>query len=213
MAEQGLAPSDPSPRLWETIGNTLLEEIYTADQAIYPAPLLTFQRLKSWADACPDLCISLHGRDPAPTGPAVQGVIIVLPLGESSWGHLVAGELREHDVEPAGMFPPPRPVGGHPEVKVGLHIFHIERYAAPPARNGGGRTPGLTQGALEEVRSRVRERFPSWIVVGYSALTATPQGNRAFKRAGFTSRYIEIKADGDEAEMLVREGNEIFTSL
>lgn len=45
-----------------------------------------------------------------------------------------------------------------------------------------------------------------------TALTATPEGNRAFKRLGFTSRYVEAKADGDEAEMLVREGNDAFIS-
>lgn len=45
-----------------------------------------------------------------------------------------------------------------------------------------------------------------------TALTATPQGNRAFKRLGFTSRYAETKGDGDKAEMLVREGNIAFSS-
>lgn len=45
-----------------------------------------------------------------------------------------------------------------------------------------------------------------------TALTATPEGNRAFRRLGFTSRYVEAKADGDEAEMLVREGNDTFTT-
>lgn len=45
-----------------------------------------------------------------------------------------------------------------------------------------------------------------------TALTATPEGNRAFKRLGFTSRYVEAKADGDQAEMLVREGNDAFIS-
>lgn len=174
MADPCPAPSGSAPLHWETIDDSLLEEIYAADQAIYPAPLLTHQRLRSWADACPDLCICLSRRDPAPTGPAAQGVIIVLPVVEACWERLVAGDLREHDVDPPGMFPPIRLVGGHPEVSVGLHVFHIERYSSSSSSSSsssarqGGRTRGFAQDALEEIRSRVRERFPSWSVVGYS---------------------------------------------
>lgn len=50
-------------------------------------------------------------------------------------------------------------------------------------------------------------------VLYLTALTATPQGNRAFRRLGFTSRFVETKTDGDGAEMLVREGNDTFISL
>ncbi|KAL1879740.1 hypothetical protein Daus18300_001577 [Diaporthe australafricana] len=212
MVDQCPAPSGPAPPHWETIDEPLLEEIYAADQAIYPAPLLTRQRLRSWADACPDFCIRLSRRDPAASETATQGMIIVLPVVEACWERLIVGDLKEHDVDPVGMFPPDRSVGRDSEVRVGLHVFHIERYSSSFARQGG-RTPGFAQDALEEVRSRVRDRFPSWSVVGYSALTATPQGNRAFKRVGFTSRYVETKSDGEEAEMLVREGNEAFISL
>ncbi|KAI3402199.1 hypothetical protein diail_128 [Diaporthe ilicicola] len=217
MADQNLAPSDPAPPQWETIDDALLQEIYAADQAIYPAPLLTYDRLRGWMDACPDLCIRLCRRGPAPAEFATEGVVIVLPVVEACWGRLLAGELREHDVEPAEMFPPARPGGGHSVVTVGLHVFHIERYSSSSScsssARGGGRTPGFAQVALDEVRSRVRASFPSWSVVGYSALTATPQGNRAFKRIGFTSRYVETKSDGDEAEMLVREGNDALLAL
>lgn len=69
---------------------------------------------------------------------------------------------------------------------------------------------------LKERRRGAVNGHATWLtrqLIISTALTATPQGNRAFKRAGFTSRYIETKADGDEAEMLVREGNETFKSL
>ncbi|KAG6366326.1 hypothetical protein INS49_000503 [Diaporthe citri] len=217
MSDQAPSPPSPPPSHWEPIDDRLLEEIYAADQAIYPAPLLTYERLKSWAAACPELCICLrrHGSEP----PA-QGVVIVLPVREEYWGCLVAGELREHDVKPRHMFPPnvaaASAVGAHvysEKVKVGLHVFHVERYSPSSAGDGRRRMPPFTPAALEEIRSRVCERFPSWEVVGYSALTATPEGNMAFRRLGFTSRYVEAKADGDEAEMLVREGNDTFIPL
>ncbi|KAG8167976.1 hypothetical protein KVR01_003665 [Diaporthe batatas] len=195
---------------WDPINDDVLEEIYKADQAIYPAPLLTYERMRSWATSCPDLSICLRRHDPGHE-PAAEGLVIVLPVVEEYWGRLVAGELREHDVDPDRMFPPAGAAaavadGPLETVQVGLHVFHIERDPS------GGRTPGFTPKALDEIRSRVGERFPSWRITGYSALTATPQGNRAFKRLGFTSRYVETKDDGDEAEMLVREGNGAFSS-
>ncbi|POS74706.1 hypothetical protein DHEL01_v206894 [Diaporthe helianthi] len=198
---------------WLPIEDSLLQEIYNADQAIYPAPLLTYERMRSWSTSCPDLSICLRRHDPGQV-PAMEGLIMVLPVVEEYWGRLVTGELREHHVDPNRMFPPAAgagPADGHPgKVKVALHVFHIERYSH--SVGGGGRTPRFTLKALEEVRSRADERFPSWQVTGYFALTATPQGNRAFKGLGFTSRYVETKDDGDEAEMLVREGNDAFSS-
>lgn len=63
--------------------------------------------------------------------------------------------------------------------------------------------------------SKVHEQHADQLIRKCShfiALTATPEGNRVFKRLGFASRYVEAKADGDEAEMLVREGNDTFIS-
>lgn len=139
------------------------------DQAIYPAPLLTYERLRSWAAACPELCICLRRHDPEPTA---QGVVIVLPVREQYWARLVAGELKEHDVDPSDMFPPATSAGGHsvhghPEVvKVGLHVFHVERYS--PSAGDGGKAFPFTPAALEEVRSRAGEK--SWEVMGYSGM-------------------------------------------
>lgn len=164
----GQCPSHPgpqSPPRWEPIDDRLLEEIYTADQAIYPAPLLTIQRLRSWGAACPGLCICLRGQNPES---AVEGVVIVLPVREEQWGRLVAGELKEHDVEPSSMFPPAADdAHGHlDKVRVGLHVFHVERYSPSSAGHGERRMPPFTPAAMEEVRSRVGEK--SWQVVGYS---------------------------------------------
>lgn len=172
MPDQPPSHPGPPPPLWEPIDDRLLEEIYTADQAIYPAPLLTYQRLRSWASTCPDLCICLRGHGPES---AAEGVVIVLPVREEYWGRLVAGELREHDVDPSHMFPPAATAAdsethGHLEVvRVGLHVFHVERYSPSSAGDGGKASP-FTPAALEEVRSRVVKRLPSWEVVGYSGM-------------------------------------------
>lgn len=67
---------------------------------------------------------------------------------------------------------------------------------------------------MEEWRETNTHAEPADTADGHlTALTATPEGNRAFKRLGFTSRYVEDKADGDEAEMLVREGNDTVSPL
>lgn len=168
MSEQPPSHPGPPPPHWEPIDDRLLEEIYTADQAIYPAPLLTYERLRSWAAACPDLCICLrwHGSEPT-----AQGVVIVLPVREEFWGRLVAGELREHDVDPSHMFPSAAGDESHgqPEVaRVGLHVFHVERYS--PSAGDGGKAPSFTPAALDEIRSRIGEKFASWEVVGYSGM-------------------------------------------
>lgn len=172
MPKQYPSPSGLPALHWEPIDDRLLEEIYNADQAIYPAPLLNYERLMSWAVACPELSICLREYDPEP---AAQGVVIVLPVREKYWGRLVAGELKEHDVDPSEMFPPGAADDGsdgshgHTEkVKVGLHVFHVERYCPSSAEGAGRRMPPFTPAALEEVRSRVGKRFPSWEVVGYS---------------------------------------------
>lgn len=171
MSGQPPSHPGPPPPHWEPIDDRLLEEIYTADQAIYPAPLLTYQRLRSWASTCPDLCICLRGHKPES---AAEGVVIVLPVREEYWGRLVAGELREHDVDPSHMFPPAATAAdsethGHPEVvRVGLHVFHVERYS--PSASDGGKAPPFTPAALDEIRSRIGEKFASWEVVGYSGM-------------------------------------------
>lgn len=171
MPNQAPYPLDPPPPHWEPIDDRLLNEIYAADQEIYPAPLLTHQRLRGWAAACPDLCICLRGRG-SNHDDIAHGVIIMLPVREEYWGRLVAGELREHDVNPSDMFPPAAAAttdgaDGHPEVaKIGLHIFHVERYS--PSVGDARRAPPFTPAALEEIRSRIDQRFPSWEVVGYS---------------------------------------------
>lgn len=168
MSNQSPTPSDQPRPQWDNIDDSLLEEIYNADQAIYPAPLLTYQRMRSWATTCPDLSICLC-RHNSGQEPAIQGLVIVLPVLEQYWSRLVAGELREHDIDPSGMFPSAGTTGAADDlVRVGLHVFHIERYS--PLAGGGGRTPPFTLTALEEIRSRVGGTFPSWEVVGYSGV-------------------------------------------
>lgn len=172
-----------SPMQWEPIDDKLLHEVWASDQAMYPAPELTFAHLKSLSDACPELTICLRGEPrtadfPSASESAVHqlGLIILWPLPAAThWSQLLDHTIQEHDVR-ATMFPPVYPDKNDDnsnsnskdeKIPVGLHIFHIERFPAfQRARKGAG----FTRLALEEVRQRVAklEKTRSWDVVGYS---------------------------------------------
>lgn len=171
--------SDPAPR-WEPLDDHLLKEIYDSDQAMYPAPELSYARLKSWAAACPELCLALRS-EPSTTSEAdetVQGLIIVLPLRQPSWDRLRLAEISEHDVDAASMFPPSvvddsvAEGGDEEKAAVGLHVFHIERF---PGFVEVWKESKFTALALEEIRCRVADLFKAWHVVGYSGEKPQPQ--------------------------------------
>lgn len=180
---------------WEPIDESFLEYTYKSDQAMYPAPLLTYSRLESWIEACPELCVVLrrgHGKgqpqaSSAAAAESVLGSIIVVPLLGEYWARLTgegkslrsgtppdeATLMREHDVDPEVMFPPRTGAPGGEKPEVGLHVFHIERL--PVSTSGGEedekwRRVGFTRLALEEIRGRVAARFPHWSVMGYSGM-------------------------------------------
>lgn len=162
---------------WQTVDRGHLKDIYDSDQAMYPAPQLTYDRLKSWVDACPEICLCLQDgklemiTDPAiPENGATHGLVIVLPLRQPYWDKLRHGDIEEHDIDTVEMFP------GHPSteistredstrIKVGLHVFHIERF---PSFDSASKKTGFTSLALDEIRGRVIKAFPSWDVVGFS---------------------------------------------
>ncbi|KAK3396970.1 hypothetical protein B0T20DRAFT_356857 [Sordaria brevicollis] len=205
----------PSPLRTSQISDDLLRTIYASDQEMYPAPL-TYERLRSWRDACPELSICFTANDDHDSSEPV-GVIIVLPLLKKYWEDLLVGKIKEVDVDAKEMF-----VRGDRELQapaeVGLHVFHIERFAAWDAEDalkktgarpaavtvrgcedGGGKT-GFADLALEEVRRRVEaanaeaeNNWRRWDVLGFSALTATPAGKKTFARLGFVpTGYKEI---------------------
>lgn len=60
-------------------------------------------------------------------------------------------------------------------------MFHIER--CPEFTTIWSKGTRFTEQALQQVSAAVADR--AWKVVGYSALTASPQGRAAFRRAGF----------------------------
>lgn len=163
---------------WQTVNDRLLKDTYDSDQAMYPAPELTYDRLKSWIDACPELCICLQ-RDQTESdsnqlkksgNDDTHGIIITLPLFRSYWERLINEEIEEHHVDASEMFPPrsntqSQAHGEIQQAQVGLHVFHIERYPGfSPTRHG----TTFTAMALDEVRRRIRLGFLSWEVVGYS---------------------------------------------
>lgn len=188
MSNQSKPTSSPSSH-WEVIDESLMKYTYGSDQAMYPAPLLTYDRLRSWVESCPELCIVLRrGHDDSQPQvsattvmESVLGTIIVIPLLRKYWNRLT-GEgkpeigtpfedtlMQEHDVDPSEMFPSRTGGQGSEKAEVGLHVFHIERFTGLTAEEEGRRI-GFTQLALEEVRGRVGTIFPSWSVMGYSGM-------------------------------------------
>lgn len=137
-----------------TISDDVLGRIYASDQDMYPAPL-TYERLKSWVEACPELCICFQ----APLeggGFAPVGAIIILPLLGRRWEDVLVGKLKETDIDPASMF------AEDGDADVGLHVFHIERFDAC-TRTG---LPYFAESALETIRDIVQKK--RWNILGYS---------------------------------------------
>ncbi|KAL2265315.1 hypothetical protein VTJ83DRAFT_6415 [Remersonia thermophila] len=148
-------------------------------------------------------------REPAMAG---GGVVVVLPLRRRHWDDLLAGRLREAEIDPGCMFPPDRKlgeaeIGGQAvgQEEVGLHVYHVERFEDGHEEVGGGRwaagggsegsqkrRPRFSEVALAEVARRAKER-PAWRIVGMSALTATAAGERTFRTLGFKpTGYREV---------------------
>jgi hypothetical protein len=138
-----------------TIDDEVLRNIYAADQDIYPAPL-TYERLQSWVNSCPDLSICFQAEKDGDKVPI--GSVIVLPVVKKHWGDLLLGRLKEIDVDPITMF-----AGEEDTVEVGLHVFHIERLDAFKTH---GRIRYFTEFALQATREIAEKK--NWNVVGYS---------------------------------------------
>ncbi|KAK4139420.1 uncharacterized protein C8A04DRAFT_15876 [Dichotomopilus funicola] len=204
----------PPPPIATAIPDALLRTVYASDQAMYPVAL-SYDRLYSWANACPELCVCFR-YPPAPRevllspenddhvndgdgtdGDGIVGVIIVLPLRRQYWERLLDGRLKEPDVEPGEMFPgsslggdgQENGMGRVVEEEVGLHVYHIEKFGAFNESMKGQR---FSEFALAEVAARARLK-PGWNVIGISALTATQDGKRTFERLGFSpTGYREL---------------------
>ncbi|KAK3314599.1 hypothetical protein B0H66DRAFT_605545 [Apodospora peruviana] len=195
------------------ISDDQLRAIYASDQEIYPAPL-TFDRLRSWVTAYPDLSICFYVRrqqqntssisscgdiTAAPKEEEEQpfGVIVVLPLLRTPhWEDLLVGKVKEIIIDAGTMFPPQPPssmdkndLEAAAGVEVGLHVFHIERFIDRDAVMSSDSPPPrkrFSEVAMEEVLVRVAERMRGWKICGMSALTATKAGKKTFARMGFT---------------------------
>jgi hypothetical protein len=91
------------------------------------------------------------------------GVIITLPIREEYWRRLLRGELKEAEIDPESMFA--SQLQGNETQKIGLHVFHVERFTEP----GPGVKGGFTGTALDEVLGRARLRT-DWEVIGLSGM-------------------------------------------
>jgi hypothetical protein len=153
------------------MSDTVLQKIFDSDQDMYPAPL-TNARLKSWVESSPDFstcffhslpteddCISTDKdqHDAADSWlPGLAGASIVLPLQEAYWRDLLAGRLRETDVDTTALFISSE---NSPPQRVGLHVFHVERFSKTV---GGPFASHALQHAVSTALSK------GWNVVGCS---------------------------------------------
>ncbi|KAM0815828.1 putative N-acetyltransferase domain-containing protein [Seiridium cardinale] len=183
-----------SPPTWIVgpMTKAVLADIFSSDQDMYPAPL-TYARLQSWADACPDLSQCFYQSDPAVLGEEtvsglIAGAIIALPLKEKAWRDLLVGAVRETDVDASTMFAPDDGVAH----AVGLHVFHVERF--------GDHVRGFTNTSLTYVRKIAEAK--GWNVLGCSALTATSEGAYSFRK-------LDFQATGYE-ETWIERGGEVL---
>ncbi|KAK4133232.1 hypothetical protein BT67DRAFT_463174 [Trichocladium antarcticum] len=182
-------PPTPLP-----LPSPLLRAMHASDQAMYPAAP-PYARLRTWVAACPALSVRFWDAAAGGGGGGADvGVIIVLPLRRACWEQLLCGAVKEGDVEVGGMFPSGAGrmgmEGGEGKgEEVGLHVYHVEKFAVVSGESGrrrglGGGGKGFAEFALGEVMRRV-EAGTGWRVVGLSALTATAAGKRTFERMGF----------------------------
>ncbi|KAK2054250.1 hypothetical protein LY76DRAFT_665244 [Colletotrichum caudatum] len=192
----------PTPPL-ETgpMTDEVLRGIFASDQDMYPAPL-TWERLRSWTTAAPDMATCFYlpaagGNEGRADARSLVGAVIVLPILAHAWRDLLAGRLKETNVDAETMFArsgfdeDEDDGGPHPEV--GLHVFHVERFDTPAAH---GSVRGFANLSLRAVAAAAEGK--GWKIIGHSALTATPEGSRCFERMGFEpTGYEELwMADG-----------------
>jgi len=171
------------------VNRDLIQEIHSSDQSIYPAPL-TYERLKSWVESCPELSISYKfSVGESDEDQPLAGVVIVLPVKGEYWRDILVGKLKETDIHPDTFVR-----DADVETEVGLHIFHIEKFDAWNEEIGkfDGLRP-FAEFALQDAKEIVENK--GWKILGYSALTATAAGQKCCKRMDFKpTGYEEIFA-------------------
>ncbi|KAK0639406.1 hypothetical protein B0T16DRAFT_423133 [Cercophora newfieldiana] len=195
--------SDFETTLRSPVDDDVLQGVYASDQEMYPAPL-TFTRLKSWVDACPDLSICFRRSGATPP----VGVVIALPIRQPYWDDLLHGTLKETDIDPDVAFPNRELLSQEEVEDVGLHVFHIERFAESAKPVSGTKRKGFAEFSVEEIIHRASLR-KKWKVVGLSALTATPAGKKTFQRLGFaptgySETFLAEETNGVSAKDKVR---------
>jgi hypothetical protein len=133
-----------------------LREIYASDQEMYPVPL-PYERLRAWVEKASDLCLCFEVTNEIGRATSKRvGSLLVLPLMGKYWQDLLAGRLRETDIN-VDMFPT------RADDDVGLHVFHIER---SETFRQLGRLKYFAEFALENAREVTAKKC--WKITGYS---------------------------------------------
>ncbi|KAK1689619.1 hypothetical protein BDP55DRAFT_545856 [Colletotrichum godetiae] len=176
----------------------VLRGIFASDQDMYPAPL-TWDRFRSWTTAAPEMATCFYlpaGAGESSDAQTLVGAVVALPILAPAWQDLLTGEAKEVDVDAGTMFPR----DDDERSEVGLHVFHVERFGVPAAR---GKVRGFADVSMRAVIAAAEKK--GWSIIGYSALTATPEGRRCFEKMGLEATgYEEFWVDnGSEGVELV----------
>lgn len=159
------------------LDSTAVQTLHRSESSLYPSPL-TLATLLSWIAAVPAFSFTYTS----------GGMLVTLPVKLQPWHRIVSGELKEWEITPCML------AAGSDE-SVGLHVYHIEKFAG--WQGSWGRFADV---ALRRVQELVVER--NMKVEGWSALAVTEDGYRCFERLGFCEgEYL--------GQVVVRENDEL----
>lgn len=140
------------------VSDELIQTIHATDQQMYQCPL-THESLKSWIQRAPDFSVAYH--DDVELPPSLAGVIVTLPIIAAHWQDLLIGKLKEWEISPSMIAKDEMT-----EARIGVHVFHIEKYEAWKRCAPGHAENSFIQIALKDVASTTQRT--NWDVIGWS---------------------------------------------
>ena len=150
-----------------------------------------------------------------------MGVIIVLPLLKKYWEDLLVGKIKEVDIDVEEMFVG---VSGGGEssaemeesqlqvqapVEVGLHVFHIERFAACDAedilKKTGARPAAVTVRGCEDGKMRFADVALEEVQRRVEAFNVV-MGRRRWDVLGFSGEFTRMPCQFDVVGDIMTDG-------
>jgi hypothetical protein len=157
-----------------TIAGSDYDRIIASDRALYPTlSPVTPDVIAGWYRNNPEFG-SIFERDGQ-----VCGVCVAIPLNDTGWEKLIAGEVPESQLDDRFVFKPGR------DRSLALHIYHIERTQAWPQ---GQPFHIAALSRLQDSVGSLRHAHPDLSLEGFSALCVTAEGAALFAKLGCSER-------------------------